>query len=70
MQLTISDIAKRFGAVEALRGASFQAEPGEFFAIEGSTGFIELALDQGSAADKLKVRRGAEIEVESASLNH
>src|SRR5262249_3410366 len=51
--------------------ASFsEAEPGEFFAIEGSTGFIELALDQGSAADKLKVGRGAEIEVESGSPNH
>ena len=47
-----------------------EAGPGEFFAIEGSTGFIELALDQGSAADKLKVTRGAEIEVESMSANH
>ena len=47
-----------------------EAKPGEFFAIEGSTGFIELAVDQGSAADKLKVGRGAEIEVESMSSNH
>jgi S-adenosylmethionine hydrolase len=47
-----------------------EAEPGEFFAIEGSTGFIELALDQGSAANKLNVTRGAEIEVESMSSNH
>jgi len=47
-----------------------EAEPGEFFAIEGSAGYIELALDQGSAADKLKVTRGAEIEVESMSSNH
>jgi S-adenosylmethionine hydrolase len=43
-----------------------EAERGEFFAIEGSAGYIELALDQGSAADKLKVARGAEIEVESS----
>jgi hypothetical protein len=27
VQLTISDVCKRFGAVEALRGASFEAEP-------------------------------------------
>src|SRR2546421_1112444 len=40
-----------------------EAEPGEFFAIEGSTGFIELALNQGSAAARLGVQRGAEIEV-------
>jgi S-adenosylmethionine hydrolase len=47
-----------------------EAEPGQFFALEGSTGFIELALNQGSAADKLKVKRGTEIEVESDSANN
>jgi S-adenosylmethionine hydrolase len=47
-----------------------EAEPGQFFALEGSTGFIELALNQGSAADKLKVKRGTEIEVESVSANN
>src|SRR6516164_5843081 len=47
-----------------------EAQRGEFFAIEGSTGFIELALDRGSAADKLSIERGDEIEVESASSNH
>jgi S-adenosylmethionine hydrolase len=47
-----------------------EAEPGEFFAFEGSTGYIEIALNQGSAADRLKVQRGAEIEVESGSPNH
>jgi S-adenosylmethionine hydrolase len=46
-----------------------EAQRGEFFAIEGSTGFIELALDRGSAADKLNVERGDEIEVESTSSN-
>src|SRR5262249_17077482 len=47
-----------------------EAVPGQFFALEGSTGFIELALNQGSAADKLKVKRGTEIEVESDSANN
>ncbi len=45
------------------------AEPGEFFALEGSTGYIEIALNQGSAADRLNVTRGAEIEVETGSPN-
>ena len=43
--------------------------PEELFAIEGSTGYIELALNQGSAADRLKVRPGAEIELETPSVN-
>ena len=47
-----------------------EAEPGEFFAVEGSTGYIEIALNQGSAADRLNVERGAEIELEVASVNH
>jgi S-adenosyl-L-methionine hydrolase (adenosine-forming) len=56
--------------ITRLRATFSEAEPGEFFALEGSTGFIELALNQGSAADRLKVRRGAEIEVETGSPNH
>jgi S-adenosyl-L-methionine hydrolase (adenosine-forming) len=47
-----------------------EAEPGEFFAVEGSTGYIEIALNQASAADRLKLASGAEIEVESDSANH
>jgi S-adenosyl-L-methionine hydrolase (adenosine-forming) len=47
-----------------------EAEPDEFFAVEGSTGYIEIALNQGAAADRLKVVRGAEIEVETGLLNH
>lgn len=46
-----------------------EAGAGEFFAIEGSAGFIELALNQGSAAERLKVERGAEIELETGSVN-
>ena len=44
MQLTISDVRKRFGSVEALRGASFVAEPGEFFAILGPSGAGKTTL--------------------------
>jgi S-adenosylmethionine hydrolase len=47
-----------------------EADPGEFFAVEGSAGYIEIALNQGSAADRLKVGRGAEIEVETGVINH
>ena len=46
-----------------------EAQPGEFFALEGSTGYIELALNQGSAADRLDVGLGAEIELETAQAN-
>jgi S-adenosylmethionine hydrolase len=56
--------------ITRLYGTFSEAQPGEFFALEGSTGYIELALNQGSAADLLKVRSGAEIEVESGSANH
>ena len=55
--------------ITRLCGNFSEAEPGEFFAFEGSTGFIEIALNQGSAADKLNVERGAEIEVEVGSAN-
>lgn len=44
MQLTISDVCKRFGSIEALRGASFAAEPGEFFAILGPSGAGKTTL--------------------------
>jgi S-adenosylmethionine hydrolase len=47
-----------------------EGDRGELFAVEGSTGYIELALNQESAADRLNVQRGAEIEVESGTLNH
>jgi hypothetical protein len=56
-------------AITNLRRSFSEGAPGEFFAIEGSAGFIELALNQGSAADRLKVEAGAEIEVETRSVN-
>jgi S-adenosylmethionine hydrolase len=47
-----------------------EAPPGELVAIEGSTGFIEIALDQASAAESLNIRPGAEIKVETARVNY
>ena len=44
MQLTINDVFKRFGSVEALRGTSFDAEPGEFFALLGPSGAGKTTL--------------------------
>jgi multiple sugar transport system ATP-binding protein len=44
MQLTVRDLHKRFGAIEALRGAEFVAEPGEFFAILGPSGAGKTTL--------------------------
>ena len=51
--------------ITRLRSTFSEAEPGEFFAVEGSTGYIEIALNQGSAAERLAVERGAEIELET-----
>jgi multiple sugar transport system ATP-binding protein len=44
MQLTINDVFKQFGSVEALRGTSFDAEPGEFFALLGPSGAGKTTL--------------------------
>jgi S-adenosylmethionine hydrolase len=56
-------------SITKLCGSFSEAKPGEVFAIEGSTGLIELALNQDSAAERLKVGRGAEIRVETGSVN-
>jgi S-adenosyl-L-methionine hydrolase (adenosine-forming) len=70
-----SDLGREFSIVVAgvrirrLCATFSETEPGEFFAVEGSTGYIELALNQSSAAERLKARRGAEIEVESGTTN-
>jgi multiple sugar transport system ATP-binding protein len=44
MELAISDVQKRFGAVEALRGVSLHVEPGEFFAVLGPSGAGKTTL--------------------------
>jgi len=62
----------RIGGVDVTRLCRTFAEgtPGEFVAVEGSTGYIEIAQNQGAAADRLRVSRGEEIEVETGVLNH
>jgi S-adenosyl-L-methionine hydrolase (adenosine-forming) len=64
-----SNFTIRIGGLPIVRlCANFsEAAPGEFVAVEGSTGYIEIALNQESAADRLNVASGAEIEVESDS---
>ena len=43
---------------------SFAAgEPSELFAVVGSSGFIEICTNRGSAAKALNVNRGVEVEV-------
>jgi S-adenosylmethionine hydrolase len=70
-----SDLGERFrirvagSPVTRLCRTFWEANPGELVAVEGSAGFIELALNKGSAADGLKVERGAEIELETGSVN-
>jgi S-adenosyl-L-methionine hydrolase (adenosine-forming) len=70
------DLGRRFAmnvaglSITRLCSTFSDAEPGEFFALEGSTGYIELALNQGSAAERLKIGPGAEFELESPPPNH
>jgi S-adenosyl-L-methionine hydrolase (adenosine-forming) len=41
------------------------AAPGELFAIFGSMGYLEIALNQGSAAGQLGVQSGSVVEINS-----
>ena len=44
MELAISDLHKRFGAVEALRGVTLTVQPAEFYAILGPSGAGKTTL--------------------------
>lgn len=71
--LTPEDVAQLPGAelrvhVGSAEIAKFQhsyagASPGELFAIFGSMGFLEIAVNQGSAAEVLQVKVGDSVRV-------
>jgi hypothetical protein len=44
-----------------------QGEPGEAFALIGSSGFLEISMNRASAAKSLGLQRGAEVTVEVGS---
>ncbi len=44
-----------------------QGEPGEAFALIGSSGFLEISMNRASAARTLGLQRGAEVTVEIES---
>ena len=44
MDLAVSDLRKRFGAVEALQGITLEVRAGEFFAILGPSGAGKTTL--------------------------
>jgi len=46
-----------------LLGSYAEAQPGELFAIVGSAGYLEVSLNQGSAAEKMGCESGAEVEL-------
>lgn len=62
----------RIGGAEVVRLCASYADgqPGEVFAVVGSSGFIEISLNQDSAHGRLGVGSGAEFEVETDSSNH
>ncbi|MBI1748818.1 MAG: SAM-dependent chlorinase/fluorinase [Acidobacteria bacterium] len=47
--------------VSILQDAYAEGDPGEFFAIPGSSGFYEIALTRDSAAQALEAARGTEV---------
>jgi S-adenosylmethionine hydrolase len=73
--LRLTDLGPRFrirvagDQITRLRRSYSEARPGEVFAIEGSAGFIELAMNKSSAVERLRVERGVEIELETESVN-
>jgi len=44
-----------------------QGDPGETFALIGSSGFLEISMNRASAAKSLGVQRGAEVTVQMES---
>jgi hypothetical protein len=46
-----------------LLGSYAEARPGELFVIVGSAGYLEVSMNQGSAAEMLGCENGAEVEL-------
>ncbi len=51
--------------IESLCSTYAEGRPGELFMVVGSSGFIEVAINRDSAAQRLGVSRGSEFEVET-----
>jgi S-adenosylmethionine hydrolase len=47
--------------VRVLRQTYAEAPPGELFAIAGSSGYLEVSMNQGSAAEKIACQSGAAV---------
>ena len=68
-----SDVPERSGlkigtATVRLRTTSYASAPdGQLFLIVGSSGYVEVSLNRGSAADAIGVRAGAPVTVSSAA---
>jgi S-adenosylmethionine hydrolase len=50
-----------------LRRSYGECDEGALFLVGGSSGFLEVSVNQGSAAERLSARRGDAVEVRSAS---
>src|SRR5579885_3592368 len=67
--LQLSDLPGKFllkvgdAQVKTLRPSYAAAAPGEVFLIAGSSGYLEISMNQGSAAEATGARAGAAIEM-------
>lgn len=74
--LRIADLGRNFNiriadrTITKICRSFSEAVPGELFLIEGSTGYIEIALNRDAAAACLNASVATEIEVETGSSNH
>ena len=63
-KLDIRQIAIRGRKLGKLRRTYWDVAPGKPLALIGSSGLLEIAVRDGSAADDLKIRVGDEVRVE------
>jgi hypothetical protein len=63
--LGIKQVSLEIGGTRISAFASYYAEvePGRLFLIEGSSGFIEVSMNGGSAAERIGCRAGAMVKV-------